>query len=304
MRKAYGETLAQLGKERDDIVVLDGDLSKSTKTEIFAREFPERFFDLGISEQDIMSTASGLALSGKTVFASSFAIFATGRAYNQVRNNICYMNLNVKIVATHAGISIGEDGSSHQALEDISLMRGIPNMRVIAPADSTTTREVIKFVANAPGPFYIRLLRPDAPVIYEKPQFRFGEAVRLRDGNDVSIFTHGFLLHIALEASELLEKRGIKARVYDHPTIKPIDESSIDEAALETNGIVVAEDHHIFGGLGSSIAEYVVTHNPVKMDLIGTENFGQSGSTDMLYKEYGFTPIYVADRVERLLDRI
>ena len=303
MREAYGKTLVALGREREDIVVLDADLAESTKTIMFAEEFPDRFRDMGISEQDMMSTAAGLALAGKTVFVSSFAMFAAGRAYNQIRNNICYMNLNVKIVATHGGISVGEDGSSHQALEDLSLMRGLPNMRVIAPSDARQTEEVIRFVAEEPGPFYVRLVRPKAPVLYRENAFTFGRVNKLRDGKDVSIFAHGLLVSIALEAAEILKMRGISARVYDSPTIKPVDREAVLEAAEETGRILVAEDHSTTGGLGSAIAETVVQYKPIPMEFVGVEGFGQSGTPDMLFKMYGLTSVHIADRAEALLDR-
>lgn len=304
LRRAYGETLVEIGDKRKDIVVLDADLAESTQTKIFREKFPERFFDMGISEQDMISTACGFALSGKTVFVSSFAIFVTGRCYNQIRNNLCYMNLNVKIVSTHGGLAVGEDGSSHQALEDISLMRGLPNMRVISPSDAELTMDVIRFIAEEKGPFYVRLLRPDTPLIHKKGDFKFGKAILLNDGEDVSIFAHGIMVHKAIEAVNILKERGINPILFEFHTIKPLDELAIQYAIQKTGKIIVVEDHSIYGGLGTAVSEYVSSNNPCKVLRLGVEGFGESGKPEMLFKKFGLTPIRIADKAEEILDRV
>lgn len=259
---------------------------------------------MGISEQDMISTACGFALSGKVVFASSFAIFVPGRCYNQIRNNLCYMNLNVKIVSTHGGLAVGEDGSSHQALEDISLMRGLPNMRVISPSDAVLTKDVIRFVAEKEGPFYVRLIRPETPVIHKEGDFNFGKAFLLNDGDDISIFSHGIMVHKVIESIGLLKERGINPLVFEFHTIKPLDEEAIDYAIKKTGKIIVIEDHSIYGGLGSAIAEYVSSRNPCYVIRLGTEGFGESGKPEMLFKKFGLTPTRIVDKVEELLDRV
>jgi len=303
-RIAYGETLVELGKENKDIVVLDADLSVSTKTAMFAKEFPDRFFDMGISEADMMTTAAGLAFSGKIVFVSTFAIFATGRAWDQVRNSIAYANANVKIVATHGGIAVGEDGASHQAIEDISLMRTIPRMRIISPADADSTRKIIRYVAYEEGPFYVRLVRPYSPLAYKDCPFKFGKGIILKEGKDITLMAHGLMVEKCLQAYESLKNKGISAKVIDMHTIKPIDEELILRAVSETKGIVVAEDHNIIGGLGSAVAEVVSKLKPAPVRVVAIpDKFGISGTPENLFKYFGLTPEHIVKEAEDILDK-
>ncbi len=303
-RIAYGETLVELGKENKDIVVLDADLSVSTKTAMFGKKFPDRFFNMGISEADMMTTAAGIAFSGKTVFASTFAIFATGRAWEQVRNGVVYANANVKIVATHGGIAVGEDGASHQAIEDISLMRAIPGMRIISPADAESTKKAIRYVAGEKGPFYVRLVRPYSPLIYQNCPFKFGKAIQLREGKDITLMAHGLMVIKCLAAADMLKNKGITARVFDMHTIKPIDEETILKSADETRGIVVAEDHNIIGGLGSAVAEVTSRLKPTPVRVVGIpDKFGVSGTPENLFKYFGLTPEHIVKEAEDILDR-
>lgn len=289
-RDIYGQTLVELGRKNKDVVVLDADLSGSTRTSLFAKEFPERFFNFGVAEQNMMATASGLASCGKTVFVSTFAMFATGRAWDQVRNTVSYNNFNIKIVATHAGITVGPDGSSHQALEDIALMRVIPNMNIIVPCDGPQTRDAVKACANTPGPFYIRLGRPKVATIENKPEFKFGQAEVLAEGRDLTIIACGIMVGEALAAAKNLLSKGIKARVINMHTIKPLDKPAILKAASETAGLVVCEEHTVIGGLASSIDEVVAENHPVKTVRVGIKNrFGQSGELAELLKEYNLT---------------
>ncbi|SHF64020.1 transketolase [Caldanaerobius fijiensis DSM 17918] len=303
-RESYGKALAEIGEHNIDIVVLDADLSKSTKTADFAKKFPERFFNVGISEQDLMGTAAGLATCGKIPFASSFAIFATGRAFEQIRNSIAYPKLNVKIAATHAGITVGEDGATHQSVEDIAIMRAIPGMVVINPADDVEARAAVKAAAEYKGPVYIRLGRLSVPVIYEEDNYRFeiGKGIVLKEGKDVTIIATGIMVAAALEAYEILKGKGIEAKVIDIHTIKPIDEELIIKAARETGAIVTAEEHSIIGGLGSAICEVVSERVPVSVRRVGIKDqFGQSGKPDELLKLYHLTP---DDIVEEALKAI
>lgn len=289
-RDIYGKTLVELGKSNKDIVVLDADLSSSTRTGLFAKEFPERFFNFGVAEQNMMATAAGLASCGKTVFASTFAMFATGRAWDQVRNTVCYNNFNVKIVASHAGITVGPDGSSHQALEDIALMRVIPTMKIIVPCDGPQTRDAIIAAASTLGPFYIRLGRPKIPTIDNKGEFKLGKAQVLTKGNDVAIIACGIMVSAALEASENLLKQGIRATVINIHTIRPLDAQAILEVAGLTKGMIVCEEHTVIGGLASSIDEIVAQNCPTKVMRLGIKNrFGQSGEPADLLKEYNLT---------------
>ncbi len=259
-RKSYGEALLELGRENKNIVVLDADLSGATKTALFAKEFPDRFFDMGIAEQDMMSTAAGLATCGKIPYASTFAMFAAGRAYDQIRNSICYPELNVKICATHAGITVGEDGATHQMIEDISLMRTIPNMKVISVSDDTQTKWAVREISKIQGPVYLRLSRLATPIIYKQDfQFEIGKAIQIGDGTDGTIFCTGITVCESLKAKEILEKKGIYVRVIDIHTIKPIDKEIIFKAARETKKLISVEDHNIIGGLGSAIAEVLTT---------------------------------------------
>ncbi|MFA6989265.1 MAG: transketolase family protein, partial [Candidatus Gastranaerophilaceae bacterium] len=292
IRTTYGETLIELGKQRDDIVVIDADVSCSTQTQMFAKVFPERFFNVGIAEQDAIGTAVGLSMTGKVPFVSAFAIFATGRAYDQVRNSVCYPRFNVKIVATHGGITVGEDGATHQALEDISLMRGIPNMTVIIPSDAVEAREAIKFAADYKGPVYIRLTRNSLPTIFndEKYKFNLNKAIVIKEGKDISLLANGETLSESLNAAKILEKRGIIAEVINVPVVKPLDKETITLSAQKTKLVVTVENHSIIGGLGSSVCEALSEHFPVIIKRIGIEDkFGQSGKPQELMQEYGLT---------------
>lgn len=289
-RDVYGKTLVELGKENKDIMVLDADLSSSTRTGLFAKEFPDRFFNFGVAEQNMMAAAAGLASCGKTVFVSTFAIFASGRAWDQVRNSICHSNLNVKIVATHAGISVGPDGASHQALEDIALMRVIPNMNILVPCDGPQTAEAVRIASETNGPFYIRLGRPKVPTIENKGKFELGRAQVLSEGNDITIVACGIMVAEALAAVNNLAKQGVKARLINVHSIRPVDKETILKAAKETRGIIVCEEHNIIGGLSSCVDEIVAENNPTRVMRIGVRNrFGQSGEPGQLLKEYNLT---------------
>ncbi|NPV42773.1 MAG: transketolase family protein [Firmicutes bacterium] len=305
-RDAYGDTLAELGRLNKDIVVLDADLSKSTKTEVFAKEFPERFFNTGIAEQNMAGIAAGLAVAGKIPFISTFAIFATGRAFEQIRNTIAYPRLNVKIAATHAGITVGPDGASHQSVEDIALMRAIPGMTIINPADATETRFAVKEALDIDGPVYIRLGRHKVPVIFQEGDYVFkpGKGVVLREGKDATIISTGIMTAIALEAADILKNRGIYVNVVNIHTIKPIDEELIIQLAEETGAVITAEEHSIIGGLGSAVAEILAESRPTLMKRIGLKDvFGQSGEPDELLKFYSLTPDSIASAVKDLIDK-
>ncbi|MEK6727973.1 MAG: transketolase family protein [Candidatus Omnitrophota bacterium] len=289
-RDVYGKTLVELGRQNKDIVVLDADLSSSTRTGLFAKEFPDRFFNFGVAEQNMMASAAGLASCDKTVFVSTFAIFATGRAWDQVRNSISYSNLNVKIVATHAGVSVGPDGASHQALEDIALMRVIPNMSIIVPCDGPQTHEAVIAAANSKGPFYVRLGRPKVPTIENTGEFKLGKAQVLTEGDDLTIVACGIMVNEALNAVKNLINKGIKVRLINLHTIRPFDSDTILKAAKETKRILVCEEHSVIGGLASSVQEAVAESFPVKVICLGVKNrFGQSGEPDELLKEYNLT---------------
>lgn len=291
-REAYGKTLAKLALEKDNIVVLDADLSKSTKTADFKKVAPERFFNMGIAEGNMMAVAAGISTCDKIVFASTFAIFATGRAFEQVRNSICYPKLNVKVCATHAGITVGEDGASHQSVEDISLMRSIPNMTVISPSDSVETEAAIRAVAEMKGPCYVRLGRLAVPVINDNPEYNFeiGKGVTVREGKDATIVATGIMVDAALEAYNLLVEKGIKVRVVNIHTIKPIDTDILVNAARQTGVIITAEEHSIIGGLGSAVCEVVSERHPVPVIRVGIKDtFGESGKPAELLKAYGLT---------------
>lgn len=290
-RQSYGEALLELGKNREDVVVLDADLSTATKTNIFAKEFSERFFDMGISEQDMMSTAAGFATCNKMPYVSTFAIFAAGRAYDQIRNSICYPNLNVKICATHAGITVGEDGATHQMLEDISMMRTLPNMTVLSPSDDVQTKWIIKEISKIKGPVYVRLSRLETPIIYEKDQkFEIGKGIQIGDGTDGSIIATGDVVSEAIKAKEELEKKGIDVRVIDMHSIKPIDKDIIIKSAKETKKIITIEDHSIIGGLGSAVCEVLSEEYPCKVIRMGIKDtFGKSGTAKELMKYFKIT---------------
>lgn len=301
-RDAYGEALKELGAINENIVVLDADLSGSTKTSVFQKAFPNRFFNVGIAEQNLIGTAAGLATAGKIPFASSFAMFATGRAFEIIRNSVCYPKLNVKIAATHAGLTVGEDGATHQALEDISLMRSLPNMIVLSPADAVETKQCIFKAAEHKGPVYIRLGRAKVPVIFdENYKFEIGKGVQLRDGNDITIIATGVMVDRALKASEKLMEEGISARVINISTIKPIDKDIIIKAAKETKGIITVEEHSIIGGLGSAVAEVVVENCPTKVIRIGTmDTFGESGDGFELLDKYGLSVDNIVEKAKLL----
>jgi len=290
-REVYGEVLAELGEENKDIIVLDADLSKATKTDTFKKKYPNRFFDLGIAEADMLGTAAGLATTGKIPFASSFAVFAVGRAYDQIRNSIAYPKLNVKICATHAGISVGEDGATHQAIEDIAMMRALPNMTVISPCDETETRWAVHEAVKIDGPVYVRLGRMKVEDVYSlDDKFEFGKGKLVRDGNDVTIFATGLMVKEAVKASDILKEKGISVRVVDIHTIKPIDREIIVKSAKETKRIITAEEHSVIGGLGSAVMEVLSEEYPVKVERIGINDcFGKSGNAVELLKEFGLT---------------
>ena len=302
-RDAYGEALAELGAINDKVVVLDADLSKSTKTNDFKKVYPERFFNLGIAEQNLLGTAAGFAAAGKIPFASSFAVFAVGRAYDQIRNSIAYPNLNVKIAATHAGLTVGEDGGSHQMLEDIALMRAVPNMTVIVPADGVETKQVVMAAAEHQGPVYIRLGRPKVPVLLgDDYKFEIGKGVVLKEGTDVTLVGTGIMVSKAMEAADLLATDGISAAVVNISTIKPLDNALITEMAQKTGAVVTAEEHNIYGGLGSAVAEVLVETCPVPMARVGVEDkFGESGLPDELLEKYGLTAANIAAKAKAVL---
>lgn len=296
-RKAYGETLAELGKMRKDIVVLDADLSASTQTKLFAKKFPERFFNMGVAEQNLVVTAAGMAMGGYTPFVSTFTIFATGRAWEMVRLSVCYQNLSVKICSTHAGLTVGEDGASHQTVEDIATMRVIPNMRVIVPADGEETRQVIRTIADTKGPFFVRLSRAATPVIYDgNYKFQLGKGDVIKEGADVTIVACGLMTVHAIEAAELLKEKGIDAAVINMATVKPIDKELLVTYAKKTGCVVTAEEHSIIGGLGSAVSEVLSEECPVPVRRIGVnDQFGASGSAKDLLKYYHLMPADIAD---------
>ncbi|HEX3031707.1 MAG TPA: transketolase family protein [Bacillota bacterium] len=304
-RDAYGKALSKLGAENPNIVVLDADLSKSTKTADFAALYPERFINVGIAEANLMGTAAGLAAAGKIPFASTFAMFAIGRAFEQIRNSIAYTKLNVKIAATHAGLTVGEDGASHQSVEDIALMRSVPNMTVLVPADGPETEACIRAAVQYQGPVYIRLGRPNVPVLNpEGYQITIGKAVTLREGTDVTLMATGIMVSMALEAAEKLAAEGISARVLNFHTIKPIDAEAITAAAKETGAIITAEEHTILGGLGSGVAEVAVATHPVPIEMVGIKDtFGESGTPDQLLEKYGLTAEAIYQAAKKAVSR-
>ena len=304
-RDAYGDALVALGKKRDDVVVLDADLSGSTKTGKFAKAFPDRFFNIGIAEQDMMGTAAGLAIGGKLPFASTFAVFATGRAWEQIRQSICYPNLNVKIVASHAGITVGEDGGSHQSLEDVAVMRVIPHMTVVVPADGVETMQAIEAVAEHKGPCYVRVGRNKVPTICpENYKFRIGKAHVFHEGKDAAIIATGIMVAEALKARDLLKAEGIDAGVINMSTIKPIDAEAIIAASKRCGAIVTAEEHSIIGGLGGAVAEVLAESAPAPLVRIGTKDqFGTSGDPDGLLKHYKLLAGDIAAAVKEVIKK-
>ena len=301
-RQAYGDALAEFGCD-ENIIVLDADLSKSTKTDSFKKVYPERFINAGIAEGNMMSVAAGIASCGKTVFASSFAMFAAGRAFEQIRNSIGYPNLNVKIGATHAGISVGEDGATHQCLEDIGIMRTIPNMVIINPADATEARLAVKAAIEHKGPVYLRFGRLAVPTVFdENYKFEIGKGVELKEGSDVTIVATGLMVPYAMEAAEVLAEKGISARVINIATIKPIDKDILVKAAKETGAIVTAEEHNVIGGLGSAVAEVLAENAPVPMRRVGTQDvFGRSGTPAALLELYGLDTKTIVTKAEEVL---
>lgn len=303
-RAAYGEFLVEKGAARRDLVVMDADLSGSTKTKGFAQAYPERFINCGIAEQDLMAEAAGIALSGHVVCASTFAMFATGRAYEIIRNSIGYTHANVKVCATHAGITVGEDGASHQTFEDIALMREIPGMTVVNPADAVSARKLLDEVVDTDGPAYVRLGRSGVPVIYgDDADIKVGKANTVREGTDVTIIATGIMVADALEAADELAAKGVSARVIDMHTIKPIDSDAIIKAAADTGKIVTAEEHSVIGGLGSAVAEVLVQNEPVKVAMVGQKDtFGESGKPDELRAKYGLTKADIINAVTNTLE--
>ncbi len=302
-REAYGKTLVELGEENPDIVVLDADLSKSTMTRLFAQKFPGRFFDCGIAEQNMISIAAGLAASGKTVFASTFAVFAPGRCFDQVRMSIAQPGLNVKIVTSHGGITVGEDGTSHHAIEDLALACSFPGFNVVVPADAAEVTQAVRAAAHTYGPFYIRLTRPKTPLVYA-PDYRFnlGKAATLRKGKDVTVIGIGIMVAFALEAAQNMARDGIDCRVLSMSTLKPLDEDAIGKAARETGAIVTAEEHARQGGLGSAVAQVVAERQPVPMSFIAINNtYAKSGKPAELLQEHGLTAARIEDATRSLV---
>lgn len=304
-RQAYGLALVDLGRQDPNIVVLDADLSKSTMTCLFAKEFPDRFFDCGIAEQNMIGIAAGLAASGKTVFASTFAVFAPGRCFDQIRMSIAQPGLNVKLVTTHGGITVGEDGTSHQAIEDLALACSFPQFRVIVPADAAEAAQAVTVAAGTPGPFYIRLSRPKTPVVYP-PDYRFklGEAVTLREGKDATVIATGVMVAVALEAARNLSREGIECRVLSMSTLKPLDEDAVLRAARETGAMVAAEEHLRWGALGSAVAQVAAEKQPVPMAFIAVQDtYCESGTPDELLRKYGLTASDIEEAVRLLMTK-
>lgn len=304
MRNTYGDTLVRLGEIYNNIVVLDADLAKSTQTIRFGKKFPDRFFDMGISEQDMMSTAAGLAASGMSVFASTFAMFGSGRPWEQIRNSICYPNLSVKIVVTHGGLSVGPDGPTHQACEDLAIMRALPNMKIIVPADSVETEKIIEFLATYyESPVYVRLARMNTPVVFDSNyKFDFKKAIKIKEGQDITIISTGILLFNVLKAYEILKQMGIFAEVIHMPVIKPIDSQTIIESAKKTGRVITVEEHNIIGGLGSAVAEVLSENYPVFLTRLGIKDiFAESGEPDQLFEKYGLSENNIIEAAKDLV---
>jgi transketolase len=301
-RQAYGEFLTEKGKTTENLIVMDADLSKSTMTAGFAKAFPDRFFNMGIAEQNLYGVAAGLAVSGKVVCASTFAMFATGRAFEIIRNSIGYTHANVKICATHAGITVGEDGASHQTFEDVALMRTIPGMTVLNPSDAPSAKRLLNLAVDADGPFYIRLGRAAVPVLYgADAALALGKGHTLREGRDFTVIAAGVMVHEALRAAETLAGEGLDVRVVDMHTIKPLDGEIVERAAAETRGIVTAEEHSVLGGLFGAVAEYAAAHCPARILPVGQrDTYGESGKPDELLRKYGMSADDIADAVRRL----
>ncbi len=299
-RQSYGEALLELGKENENIIVLDADLSGATKTDLFAKEFPNKFLNIGIAEADMIGTAAGLSTCGKIPYASTFAVFAAGRAYDQIRNSVCYPNLNVKICATHAGITVGEDGATHQMLEDLGMMRGLPNMTVISPSDDILTKFVIKEISKKEGPAYVRLCRLGTKQIYKEAQkFEIGKGIQIGEGRDGTVFATGVTVVEAVEAMEILKEKGINIRVIDMHTIKPIDKDIIIKSAKETKKLISIEDHNVIGGLGTAISEVLVENNLTGLLKMGiNDEFGKSGKAEELMKYFKITANDIVKKFE------
>lgn len=306
IRSAFGKTLEALGHTNPNIVVMDADLACSTQTQFFAKSFPERFFDCGIAEQDMIATAAGLASAGKIPFVASFAMFVTGRTYDQIRNSVCYPEFNVKIVGTHGGVTVGEDGASHQALEDVSLMRGLPHMSVIVPADCRECEQVIKYAAENYGPMYIRIPRTNVCDIFDDNyKFEFGKAKIISEGSDAAVITNGETLAETILACELLKQQGYSIRVVHAPVVKPLDDATIIESAEKTGFVITVENHSIIGGLGSAVCELLSEYAPVKVKRIGVnDRFGQSGKWDFLLDYYGLSADKLAKSIKEEIDRL
>lgn len=301
VRTAFGEALCDAARENKDIVVLDADLACSTQTKLFAKEFPDRFFDVGIAEQDMVATAAGLASEGKIPFAASFAVFATGRTYDQIRNSVCYPKFNVKIIGTHGGVTVGEDGASHEALEDVGLMRGLPNMTVIVPADCTECRAAVKFAAEYKGPVYIRIPRGNLPDIFDE-NYRFDllKANVVKSGKDLTVFTNGETLSEVIQAGEILKNKGIDIEIVNVPVVKPLDKDTVLASAKKTGLVVTVENHSVINGLGSAVCEVLAENMPVKVLRIGVNDvFGQSGKSSELLDYYGLTAVKIAEKIEK-----
>lgn len=311
-RDAYGEALVELGRQHPGIVVLDADLASSTRTGKFAKAFPDRFFNVGISEANLVGLAGGLAHSGKLPFISSFACFLTCKAYDQLRMAVAVPHLNVKVVTSHGGISVGEDGVSQQSIEDIALITSLPGFTVVVPADEHATRVLVKQAAAMQGPVYIRTGRPPAPIVYSEHSAdplakgcRLGRGTLLRPGKDVTVVANGLMVFEALAAAELLEPSGISAAVVDMHTVKPLDETLLVEQARRTKGVVTAEEHQIWGGLGSAVARTLAQHHPVPMEMVGIQDtYAESGKPDELFEKYGLTARHIAERARRLISRL
>ena len=301
-RNAYGKALAELVVERDDVLVLDADLTKSTKTIDAKKARPEHHFNMGIAEGNMMAVAAGMAASNKVVYASSFAMFAAGRAFEQIRNSICYPNLNVKVCATHAGITVGEDGASHQCIEDIALMRSIPNMKVFVPCDQYQAKAIVKAVADIAGPCYVRLGRGAVEDVYdENYKFELGKGKVLREGQKIALVATGMMVQEALKAADILSKEGILVTVVDMPCIKPIDEELIEKIA-KSHEIITCEEHNVYGGLGSAVSEVTSKKSPVRMEMLGMQDtFGESGTPNELLAKYGLNADHIVEKVKECL---
>ena len=303
MRDAYGDALLELGATNPEVVVVGADTTGSLKSGVFSSKFPERFFNVGIAEQNLVSIAAGLALGGKTPYAGTYAIFVPGKSVDQIRNNIAYPNLNVKIVCSHGGISVGPDGASHQQVEDIAIMRAIPKMKVIVPADSVSTKSIVKAIATIPGPFYVRLTRPSTPVVYvDGFEYKFGKANVILEGSDVAIFACGIMVPEAIRAAENLRTKGVSVSVVDIHTVKPIDVDTVVAFAQKCGRVVTAEEHNIMGGMGSAVAEVLGETRPTPMKRVGVmDTFGESGDAGELLKKYGLTTAAIEQASESLM---